>query len=137
MDKKFWCVKTDCVKGAECARLQAFLQAGDECQVMQVVNPRFVGTGTGCPYYAAVQKVMMAKGFAGVFDRISRKTARDISMTLELQFGRNPFYKRRRGEQLIDPAEQAVIKTVFERYGCTETEIFDAYEEADVWVEGN
>ena len=53
--------------------------------------------------------------------------------TLVLHFGRNQYYKRRRGAILISPEEQEVIRRVLEKVGADQKMDFDNYEEQINW----
>ena len=53
--------------------------------------------------------------------------------TLVLHFGRNQYYKHRRGAILISPEEQEVIRRVLEKVGADQKMDFDNYEEQINW----
>ena len=53
--------------------------------------------------------------------------------TLILHFGRNQYYKRRRGDILLPPEEQEVIRLMLEMVGADSKMDFDKYEEHINW----
>ena len=53
--------------------------------------------------------------------------------TLILHFGRNPYFKRRRGDILLIPEEQEVIRQMLEKGGADSKMDFDKYEEHVNW----
>lgn len=130
---KYLCMKTDCVHAGECERLQAFLRGEVREEIIEVVNPALVGDGTHCPHGARRQMVAFARGFQRACDRLSQKTLREVSLALSLIYGRNPYYKMRRGDRLISPEDQSVILSVFRKNGIADTDIFDSFEEQEQW----
>ena len=53
--------------------------------------------------------------------------------SLVLHFGRNQYFKRRRGDILISPKEQEVIRQILEKVGADKKMDFDNYEELINW----
>ena len=53
--------------------------------------------------------------------------------TLVLHFGRNQYFKRRRGVFLLPPEEQEVIRLMLEKVGADPEMDFDKYEEHINW----
>lgn len=51
------------------------------------------------------------------------------------EWGRNPYFERRRGARLIPPCEQQFILKALKAVGMTEEMKFDAYEEAINWYD--
>ena len=54
--------------------------------------------------------------------------------TLILHFGRNQYFKRRRGDILLPPEEQEVIRLMLEKVGADSKMDFDKYEEHSIGV---
>lgn len=54
--------------------------------------------------------------------------------TLIQHFGRNQYFKRRRGDILLSLEEQDIIKYVLERVGADSSMDFDQYVEETRWV---
>ena len=51
------------------------------------------------------------------------------------EWGRNPYFERRRGARLIPPKEQEFALKALKIAGVTEEMQFDAYEEAINWYD--
>ena len=134
MMNKYFCMKTDCVHAKSCMRLQSFLRGETSDALLTVVNYSLVGDGSLCPHRVELCRVKYARGFVAVFDRIPQKVGRDIALSLSLIFGRNPYYKLRRGDRLITPAEQDIIVNAFHKHGIDAPSIFDSFEEHEEWV---
>ena len=49
-------------------------------------------------------------------------------------FGRNQYFKRRRGDIALPPEEQEVIQIALEKAGVTQPMEFDEYIEAINWI---
>ena len=49
-------------------------------------------------------------------------------------FGRNQYFKRRRGDIVLPPEEQEVIQVALEKAGVTQPMKFDEYIEAIRWI---
>ena len=49
-------------------------------------------------------------------------------------FGRNQYFKRRRGEIVLPPEEQEVIQMALEKAGVTQPMEFDEYITAINWI---
>ena len=54
--------------------------------------------------------------------------------TLILHFGRNPYFKRKRGDILLPPEEQEVIRLMLEKVGADSKMNFAQYEEHIIGV---
>lgn len=134
MMNRYFCMKTDCVHAKSCMRLQSFLSGEASESLITVVNPSLVGDGSLCPHRVEQAWVTYARGFVAVFDRIPQKVGRDIALSLSLIFGRNPYYKLRRGERPISPADQDTIVKVFRKHGIDDPSIFDSFEEREEWI---
>ena len=53
--------------------------------------------------------------------------------TLTIHFGRNQYFKRRRGDILLPPEEQEVIRLMLEKVGADSKMDFNKYEEHINW----
>ena len=53
--------------------------------------------------------------------------------TLMLHFGRNPYFKRRRGNILLPPEEQEVVRLMLEEVGADSKMDFNKFEEYVNW----
>ena len=132
--KKHICINTKCVHAKECVRVQTYLEGKNQEEVISIINPAKLGDGSSCTHLAKRQKVLYAKGFLDIFDELPRRAAREITEELTSIFGKNPYYKMRRGDRLIPPDKQAIIRAVFDRHGIpADTDIFDDMEEHEEW----
>ena len=74
-----------------------------------------------------------AKGFTN-FQKQMFPGQYDKFMTMLIaHFGRNPYFMRRRGETLLPPKEQEIIKIALKKSGVTQSMEFDQYVEGINW----
>ena len=70
-----------------------------------------------------------ARGFINLQKHIFPLQYEQFMTTLVLHFGRNQYFKRRRGAVLLPHEEQEVIKFVLQKVGADSSMDFDKYEE--------
>ena len=74
-----------------------------------------------------------ARGFINLQKHIFPQQYEQFMPTLVLHFGRNQYFKRRRGDILISPEEQEEIRHMLEKVGADSKMEFDNYEEHINW----
>ena len=127
----YWavCSLAACGRKDECMRYQA-------CQAIpQGVTERFCVLPTvlrqeRCPRFHPIKKVRAATGLQNIFADIKERHLAPIRSELTAYLGsRASFYRCRRGELLLTPAQQEWVKKMLRRYGYTEEVRFDIYKE--------
>ena len=77
--------------------------------------------------------MIFARGFTNFQKRMYPQQYDQFMTTLILHFGRNQYFKRRRGDILLPPEEQEVIRQMLEKVGAESKMEFDNYEEHINW----
>ena len=83
--------------------------------------------------YLRLIPVIFARGFTNFQKRMYPQQYDKFMTTLILHFGRNQYFKRRRGDILLPPEEQEVIRLMLEKVGADSKMDFDKYEEHINW----
>ena len=83
--------------------------------------------------YRSNTKVRYAKGFIGILDCIPHKQMQTVVAHLMGYLSRRTYYRTRKGERLLSPAEQQHILNILKNCGVTYPEKFDAYIEDYDW----
>ena len=107
------CMHADCPKADSCLRQLAFRRHA---------------------HYVSNQPVKFAKGFTNFQKRMYPDQYDKFMTTLVCHFGRNQYFKRRRGDIVLSPEEQEEIKAVLEKVGVNHPMEFDQYIEAINWI---
>ena len=128
------CIHADCRMADSCLRQLAYRRHDELGTFLRLINPAKCSKGTDCPYYVNNQPVRFAKGFVN-FKKRMYPDQYDRFMTLLIcHFGRNQYFKRRRGDIVLPPEEQEVIRHTLEKVGVTQPMEFDDYIEAINWI---
>ena len=102
-------------------------------EYLRLINPTRCGKDKTCTYYRDKKPVLFAKGFTNFQKRMYPQQYNKFMTTLILHFGRNQYFKRRRGDILLPPEEQEVIRLMLEKVGADSKMAFDKYEEHINW----
>ena len=128
------CIHADCRMADSCLRQLAYHRHDELGTFLRLINPAKCSKGTDCQYYVNNQPVRFAKGFVN-FKKRMYPDQYDRFMTLLIcHFGRNQYFKRRRGEIVLPPEEQEVIQMALEKVGVTQPMEFDEYITAINWI---
>ena len=124
------CPGYECPKKGECLRHQAFLQSPKELKHWKCLLPQVLVDGD-CQSYQKAEKVLMARGFHGIMNKIKSRDARhDIRIALTNRYGsKGSYYRYKDGERILSPEEQQEIVNILHRYGIEGDIAFDNYEE--------
>lgn len=128
------CLRRECTKAATCLRQLVEQEVTESTQYLVIINPKYQATLTGdCPYYRSSTKARFAKGFIKLLDNLPNNQVRKIIPLLIGQFSRRTYYRIRKGERLLSPAEQKIVLNILKRCGVTGEQEFDAYVEEYEW----
>lgn len=127
------CLHADCKIASECLFQQAFRQQGQTGKYLRLVNPSLCSRDEGCTFYAGSKPMRYARGFRHMQEHMLPRQYNKFMTTLILHFGRNQYFKRRRGDILLTPQDQEAVRIVLERVGADSTMDFDSYEEDFQW----
>ena len=102
-------------------------------EYLRLINPNRCSKNESCTYYRNKKPIVYARGFTNFQKQMFPQQYDKFMTTLVLHFGRNQYYKRRRGAILISPEEQEVIRLMLEKVGADQKMDFDNYEEQINW----
>lgn len=102
-------------------------------EYLQLINPARCGKDESGIYYRDKKPVIFARGFTNFQKRMYPQQYDQFMTTLCFHFGRNQYFKRRRGDILLPPEEQEVIRQMLEKVGADSKMEFDNYEEHINW----
>lgn len=102
-------------------------------EFLRLINPARCSKDETCTYYRDKKPVIFARGFTNFQKRMYPQQYDQFMTTLCFHFGRNQYFKRRRGDILLPPEEQEVIKLMLEKVGADSKMDFDKYEEHINW----
>lgn len=102
-------------------------------EYLQLINPARCGKDESGIYYRDKKPVIFARGFTNFQKRMYPQQYDQFMTTLCFHFGRNQYFKRRRGVILLPPEEQEVIRQMLEKVGADSKMEFDNYEEHINW----
>jgi len=127
------CLHADCPKADTCLRQLTFNRQSEQVLYLKLLNPARCTKQDNCPYYADSKPVIFAKGFTNFQKRMYPGQYAKFMDMLIAHFGRNPYFMRRRGETLLPPKEQEIVRRALKKSGVTETMEFDQYVEGINW----
>lgn len=102
-------------------------------EYLQLINPARCSKDESCIYYCDKKPVIFARGFTNFQKRMYPQQYDQFMTTLCFHFGRNQYFKLRRGDILLPPEEQEVIRQMLEKVGADSKMEFDNYEEHINW----
>ena len=102
-------------------------------EYLRLINPTRCSKDESCIYYRDKKPMVFARGFTNFQKRMYPQQYDKFMTTLILHFGRNLYFKRRRGAVLLPPEEQEVIRLMLEKVGADSKMDFDKYEEHINW----
>ena len=127
------CEHSSCPMAAACLHQTAYSTLMEHAEYLRLINPTRCSKDEACTYYRDKKPVIFARGFTNFQKRMYPQQYDKFMTTLILHFGRNQYFKRRRGDILIPPEEQEVIRLMLEKVGADSKMDFDKYEEHINW----
>lgn len=128
------CLHADCPVAASCLHQLAFRRHEELGLYLHLLNPARCTRQPDCPHYCNSQPVRFARGFTNFQKNMYPQQYQKFMTILIGHFGRNQYFKRRRGDVLLSPEDQRVIKLVLERVGVTHPIDFDHYADDIHWI---
>ena len=128
------CEHSSCPMAANCLHQVAYSMMMEQNEeYVRLINPTRCRKDEACTYYRDKKPVIFARGFTNFQKRMYPQQYDQFMTTLILHFGRNQYFKRRRGDILLPPEEQEVIRLMLEKVGADSKMDFDKYEEHINW----
>ena len=128
------CEYISCPMAATCLHQVAYsMMMEQNAEYLRLINPARCSKDEACTYYRDKKPMIFARGFTNFQKRMYPQQYDKFMTTLILHFGRNQYFKRRRGDILLPPEEQEVIRLMLEKVGADSKMDFDKYEEHINW----
>ena len=128
------CEHNSCPMAATCLHHIAYsILMEQNAELLRLINPTRCSKDEACAYYRDKKPVIFARGFTNFQKRMYPQQYDQFMTTLILHFGRNQYFKRRRGDILLLPEEQEVIRLMLKKVGADSKMDFDKYEEHINW----
>ena len=128
------CLNRQCPQANTCLRQLTEQSVPENIEHWVIISPKLLASIKGdCPHYRSNTKVRYAKGFIGILDCIPHKQMQTVVAHLMSYLSRRTYYRTRKGERLLSPAEQQHILNILKNCGVTYPEKFDAYIEDYDW----
>jgi hypothetical protein len=114
------CLNGECAKAGSCLRRLAEESTPPTVERYCIVNPKYLAALQGdCPYYRAAEKQHYAKGFINMLGNLPHNKIEAVVHKLISQFGRNRYYRLRKGEYLLSPENQQKVLDIIENSGVS------------------
>ena len=128
------CEHSSCPMAATCLHQVAYsMMMEQKAEYLRLINPARCSKDETCTYYRDKKPVIFARGFTNFQKQMYPQQYDKFMTTLILHFGRNQYFKRRRGDILLPPEEQEVIRLMLEKVGADSKMDFDKCEEHINW----
>lgn len=128
------CLNHECPKASTCLRQIVEREVPDSVEYLVIINPKHQSTLEGdCPYYRSNAKVRYAKGFIELLESLPHKQMQSVIVAIIGRFSQRTYYRMRKGERLLSPAEQQELQNIFKECRVTHVLEFDAYVEDYLW----
>lgn len=128
------CINTQCPKAATCLRQLAEKSTPSDVVQWSIISPKHIATfKDNCPYYRSSKKVLYAKGFIDLLENLTHKQMQRAVDLLMSHYNRRTYYRMRKGDRPISPAEQKSILRILANAGIKQSLAFDTYYEEYEW----
>lgn len=120
------CLHAQCQRSAKCIRFLVTRHTGPEIRRIPVVNPAYIlNNKDTCSYFHEDRMSCFALGITHIFDNLPYTQALKLKKILFNTLKRNTYYRIKRKERLITPAEVSLIREIFKNEGIHEEPSFD------------
>ena len=107
------CLNRQCPQANTCLRQLTEQSVPENIEHWVIISPKLLANIKGdCPHYRSNTKVRYAKGFIGILDCIPHKQMQTVVAHLMGYLSRRTYYRTRKGERLLSPAEQQHILNI-------------------------
>lgn len=128
------CVNENCPLASHCLRQMAMRVVSKRERLLTIVNPLRTKPSENCEFFRSDEPLAYARGFLGMQKQMLPGQYERFSSQLRNRFGRNEFYKRRRGERLCSPKNIAFIRKVLADMHLSHLD-FDEFETHYNWTD--
>ena len=109
-----------------CLRQLAMQALPNDQIAVTILNPQITQTGEGCEYYRSNELQVYGNGFKNMQKKMLPDEYSKFSYRLQDEFGRNPYFERRKGAKLCSPKDIKKVKAALKAIKHEELK-FDAY----------
>ena len=128
------CLNRECTLAKTCLRQIAEQNVPVELERLVIINPKAAIVLDGiCQHYRSARKVRYAKGFIKMLEELPHGRMRAAISQLMSYFGRTHYYRVRKGERLLSPADQKKVLNTLKKCGVSDLLEFDDYVEEYDW----
>lgn len=128
------CLHRQCPLASTCLRQLVEQHCNDTAVYWYIISPKRIAALQGeCPYYRCSAKVRYAKGMMNMLENMPHKQMCAVIAGLKHLFSERTYYRIRKGERLLFPAEQQKIYKLLQACGVNGRPEFDAYTEDYEW----
>lgn len=128
------CLNEQCPQASACLRQLVTRRIPLSKKTFTIINPAVPDpTGKHCCYFLPDQLQQFVKGISHLYDKLPYKEALLIKEQLISHFGRTAYYRFKRKERYINPADQQYIRQLFLSKGFTDEPQYDEYTELYEW----
>ncbi|MCD8269753.1 MAG: DUF6078 family protein [Parabacteroides sp.] len=128
------CLNRECPHASTCLKQLAEQAMPDDKKYWNIISPRYQAAQQGeCSDYRPDKKIYYAQGFMNILGELTVNQYNSVVLGLIRMFGKRSYYRVRKGERLLSPAEQKKVQNLFKRNGVEQPWEFDAYIEDYEW----
>lgn len=127
------CFNAACPQAARCLRHLAAQSLTAAPEQIATVNPRRIADPAACPYFRSAEPVQLARGFMHALRTVPLGNASKVAQAVSLLYNQRYYYRMRKGEYSLTPAQQEQLAEILASYGASQPVRFDHYEEGYDW----
>lgn len=127
------CLGIECPKREQCLRYLAYSQQPKPTTLLRVYNPKYLGQFAECPAFRYSAPVRHARGMIRGLSQMNVEDHSRFINLVKMHMDRRKYFRIRRGEDLVTPAQQQLIDKLYEQVTGQPHFPFSAYEESPLW----
>ena len=129
------CTSESCSERAHCLHAHFASEVLCEARTFTMINQQHPNyqEGKACGLYRSDEPERYARGLTKAMGEMSHNNYVAFTNYLIAKHTKTQFYRIKRGDIPLSPAEQAELQKVLRSYGCAGEEPFDRYEMRYTW----
>ena len=129
------CTSESCNERAHCLHAHFASEVLCEARTFTMINQQHPSyqEGKACELYRSDEPERYARGLTKAMGEMSHNNYVAFTNYLIAKHTKTQFYRIKRGDIPLSPAEQAELQKVLRSYGCAGEEPFDRYEMRYTW----
>ncbi len=123
------CLNGGCPRANTCLRQLVVRSIPADKPHWLIISPHYLAAlqERDCPFYRSAAKARFAKGYVRLLENLPYKQMQAVISQLISCFSQRTYYRIRKGERLLSPAEQQQVLNILEKCGTDHPQEFDAY----------